>query len=333
MSSMRGMVDLATHDVEARLEQYRTELTGYCYRMLGSSFEAEDAVQETLVRAWRSFDSFEGRAALRSWLYRIATNVCLDMLSGREKRALPMDFGPAQSAETPIGGMLPEAAWIIPAPDGRVLPSEGDPAELAVQRDTLRLAFVVALQQLPPKQRAVLILREVLRWKAEEVAQLLDTTVVSVNSALQRARATIDAADINAGEPLEPLREDQQELLARYVAAFEAYDMESLTSLLHEDARQSMPPFEMWLAGRDDVLHFWFTQGSACRGSRLIPVVANGLPAFGQYKPSGPNGELEPWALQVLNISNGRVGEFTFFLDTERIFPLFGLPLTFPDDR
>jgi RNA polymerase sigma-70 factor (ECF subfamily) len=330
---MPGMVDLATHDVEAQLEQYRTELTGYCYRMLGSSFEAEDAVQETLIRAWRSFDSFEGRAALRSWLYRIATNVCLDMLSGRERRALPMDFGPSQSAETPIGGTLPEAVWIIPAPDGRVLPSEGDPAELTVQRDTLRLAFVVALQQLPPKQRAVLILREVLRWKAEEVAQLLDTTVVSVNSALQRARATIDAAGINAGEPLEPLDADQQELLARYVAAFEAYDMESLTSLLHEDARQSMPPFEMWLQGRDDVLHFWFTQGSPCRGSRLIPVVANGMPAFGQYKPSGPNGELEPWALQVLNISNGRVGEFTFFLDTERIFPLFGLPLTFPADR
>jgi RNA polymerase sigma-70 factor, ECF subfamily len=330
---MPKMVDLATHDVETQLEQYRTELTGYCYRMLGSSFEAEDAVQETLIRAWRSIDSFEGRAALRSWLYRIATNVCLDMLSGRERRALPMDFGPAQSAATPIGGTLPEAAWIIPAPDGRVLPNDGDPADLAVQRDTLRLAFVVALQQLPPKQRAVLILREVLRWKAEEVAQLLDTTVVSVNSALQRARATIDAADINAGEPLAPLDADQQEMLARYVAAFEAYDMESLTALLHEDARQSMPPFEMWLQGRDDVLHFWFTQGSACRGSRLIPLVANGLPAFGQYKPSGPNGELEPWALQVLNISNGRVGEFTFFLDTERIFPLFGLPLAFPHDR
>ena len=330
---MPGMVDLATQDVEGQLEQYRTELTGYCYRMLGSSFEAEDAVQETLIRAWRGIDSFEGRSALRSWLYRIATNVCLDMLSGRERRALPMDFGPAQSAETPIGGTLPEAAWIIPAPDGRVLPAEGDPAELAVQRDTLRLAFVVALQQLPPKQRAVLILREVLRWKAEEVAQLLDTTVVSVNSALQRARAAIDAADINPGEPLEPLDADQQAMLARYVEAFEAYDMESLTALLHEDARQSMPPFEMWLQGRDDVLHFWFTQGSACRGSRLIPVVANGLPAFGQYKPSGPNGELEPWALQVLNISSGRVGEFTFFLDTERIFPLFGLPLTFPGDR
>jgi RNA polymerase sigma-70 factor, ECF subfamily len=327
------MVGLATHDVETQLEQYRTELTGYSYRMLGSSFEAEDAVQETLVRAWRSYDSFEGRATLRSWLYRIATNVCLDMLSGRERRALPMDFGPAQSSETPIGGTLPEAMWIIPAPDGRVLPTEGDPAELTVQRDTLRLAFVVALQQLPPKQRAVLILREVLRWKAEEVAQLLDTSVASVNSALQRARATIDSAQIDAGEPFEPLDADQQEMLARYVAAFEAYDMESLTALLHEDARQSMPPFEMWLQGRDDVLHFWFTQGSACRGSRLIPLVANGLPAFGQYKPSGPNGELEPWALQVLNISNGRVGEFTFFLDTERIFPLFGLPLTFPADR
>jgi RNA polymerase sigma-70 factor, ECF subfamily len=325
------MVDLAqTSGVEAQLEQHRGELTGYCYRMLGSSFEAEDAVQETLVRAWKSFDRFEGRAALRSWLYRIATNVCLDMLTGRERRARPMDFGPAQSADVPIGATRGEDEWILPIPDGRVLASEGDPADLAVQRETLRLAFIAALQNLPPKQRAVLILREVLRWPAAEVAELLETTVVSVNSALQRARATLD--ELDTGAPAQPLDAETQDLLARYVDAFQRYDMEALTALLHEDAKQSMPPFEMWLQGRDEVLAFWVGQGHECRGSILIPTFANGRPAFGQYKPSGPNGEHEPWALQVLEISGDRVGEFTFFLDTARLFPLFGLPLS-PYDR
>lgn len=323
------MVDLAhTADVETLLEQHRTELTGYCYRMLGSAFEAEDAVQETLVRAWRSYDRFEGRAALRSWLYRIATNVCLDMLSGRERRARPMDLGPAQAAEVPVGATRGEEAWTLPIPDARVLPTEGDPADLAVQRETLRLAFVAALQNLPPKQRAVLILREVLRWQAAEVAELLDTTVVSVNSALQRARATLD--EVDTGAPARPLDADAQELLARYVDAFERYDMEALTTILHEDAKQSMPPFEMWLQGRDDVLTFWFGQGAACRGSILIPTMANGRPAYGQYKPSGPNGEHEPWSLQVLEIDGDRIGEFTMFLDTPRLFPLFGLPLSPP---
>jgi len=325
------MVDLAHKaGVEAELEQHRRELTGYCYRMLGSSFEAEDAVQETLVRAWKSYDSFEGRAALRSWLYRIATNVCLDMLSGRERRARPMDLGPAQDAEVPVGATRGEEAWILPIPDGRVLPTEGDPEDLAVQRDTLRLAFIAALQNLPPKQRAVLILREVLRWQATEVAELLDTTVVSVNSALQRARATLDTID--TGAPAQPLDAETQELLARYVDAFQRYDMEALTALLHEDATQSMPPFEMWLEGREQILTFWVGQGHECRGSILIPTFANGRPAFGQYKPSGPNGEHEPWALQVLEISGDRVGEFTFFLDTATLFPLFGLPPS-PYDR
>jgi RNA polymerase sigma-70 factor, ECF subfamily len=325
------MVDLAHGaDVETQLEQYRKELTGYCYRMLGSAFEAEDAVQETFVRAWKGFDRFEGRAALRSWLYRIATNVCLDMLSGRERRARPMDFGPALEASVPIGATRGEEAWILPIPDGRVLPSEGDPSELAVQRETLRLAFVAALQNLPPKQRAVLILREVLRWQAAEVAELLETTVVSVNSALQRARATLD--ELDTGAAAAPMTAETQELLARYVDAFERYDMEALTTILHEDATQSMPPFEMWLSGRDQVLSFWVGQGHECRGSILIPTFANGRPAFGQYKPSGPNGEHEPWALQVLEVEGDRIGEFTFFLDTARLFPLFGLPLS-PYDR
>ena len=311
------------------LEQHRRELTAYCYRMLGSPFEAEDAAQETLLRAWRGLDRFEGRAALRSWLYRIATNVCLDMLRGRERRARPMDLGPARSPEGPIGEILPEVAWIEPVPD-RLVVSEGDPAEVAELRETVRLAFVAALQQLPPRQRAVLILCEVLRWKASEVAELLDTSVASVNSALQRARATLDASDASAGES-QPLDQESRELLGRYVRAFERYDMEALTSLIHEDATQSMPPYELWLRGRDDILRWWVGPGAGCRGSRVIPTSsANGSPAFGQYKPSPDGDGYTPWALQVLEIENGRIVEFTFFLATDSLFPLFDLPPKLP---
>jgi RNA polymerase sigma-70 factor (ECF subfamily) len=307
------------------LEQYRVELTGYCYRMLGSSFEAEDAVQETMVRAWRSLDRFEGRAALRSWLYRIATNVCIDMLNGRKRRALPVDLGPAQEPVESNLHTLPAAEWIQPVPDALVVP-DGDPADVAVARETIRLALVAALQHLPPRQRAVLILCEVLRWQAAEVAELLDTSVASVNSALQRARATLAAGDVSLQTtPTEPDEADR-ELLARYVDAFENYDMDALTSLIQEDATQSMPPFDMWLAGRDDILTWWFGPGIGCRGSRVVPAPsANGAPTFGQYKPS-PDGGHEPWALQVLRLEGGRIVEFTFFLDTETLFPLFGLP-------
>jgi RNA polymerase sigma-70 factor, ECF subfamily len=324
-----GTATLGREGLDRRLEEHRRELTAYSYRMLGSSFEAEDAVQEAFVRAWRGIDRFEGRAAFRSWLYRITTNVCLDMLSGRERRARPMDLSDPQSAASPPGPTLPEATWIQPMPDGRVLVSADDPAEQAASRETIRLAFINALQHLPPRQRAVLILREVLGWKATEVAELLETTVASVTSALQRARATLSAADRSPGDPVEPLDEAQRTLLARYVDAFERYDMESLTSLLHEDATQSMPPYELWLSGRDDILGWWVGAGAGCRGSRLVPTTANGSPAFGQYKPSGENGELEPWALQVLEVSEGRIVEMTFFLDVENLFPLFGLPLRF----
>ena len=312
--------------VEQQLEQYRVELTAYCYRMLGS-IEAEDAVQETFIRAWRGFDRFEGRSALRSWLYRIATNVCLDMLDGRKRRARPMDLGPAGE---PIVENLrtPDLLWIEPMPDGRVVP-EGDPADVVAGRESVRLAFVAALQQLPPRQRAVLILCEVLRWKAAEVAELLDTSVASVNSALQRARATLEASNVTPTQAASVETADQ-ELLRRYVEAFERYDMEALTSLIVEDARQSMPPFDLWLAGRDDILAWWVGPGNGCRGSRLIPVESsNGAPAFGQYKPRESGEGYEPWALQVLEIENGRIVEFTFFLDTETVFPLFGLPLQF----
>ncbi len=312
--------------LEHSLEQHRAELTAYCYRMLGSPFEAEDAVQDTFVRAWRSYDGFEGRAALRSWLYRIATNVCLDMLGGRERRARPMDLGPAWNPDGPIGRTLPEVTWIEPVPDGLVA-TQGDPAEVAVSRETIRLAFVAALQHLPPRQRAALILCEVLRWKASEVAELLDTSVASVNSALQRARSRLEASGVSSTDPVPALDESQRELLARYVEAFERYDMDALTSLIQEDATQSMPPYELWLSGRENILRWWLGPGAACRGSRVIPTMAaNGSPAFGQYRRSASGSGFDPWALQVLEIADGRIVELTFFLDTERMFPLFGLP-------
>ncbi|MGH3004256.1 MAG: sigma-70 family RNA polymerase sigma factor [Gaiellaceae bacterium] len=312
-------------ELEGRLEQHRRELTAYCYRMLGSPFEAEDAVQETMIRAWRGYDRFEGRAALRSWLYRIATNVSLDMLNGRQRRARPMDLGPAQAPIVSNLHTLPEVTWLQPIPDALVAPPEDDPAEVAARRETIRLAFVAALQFLPPRQRAVLILCEVLRWQASEVAELLETTTASVNSALQRARSTIGSSEVDSGAVSE-LDESDRALLDRYVEAFEQYDVEALTSLIREDATQSMPPYDLWLRGRDDIFTWWFGPGIGCRGSRVLPTSpANGSPAFGQYKP-GPDGGYEPWALQVLELSGGEIVELTFFLDTETLFPLFGLP-------
>jgi RNA polymerase sigma-70 factor (ECF subfamily) len=282
--------------------------------MLGSAFDAEDAVQETMVRAWRSLDRFEGRSALKSWLYRIATNVCFDALAGRERRARPMDLGPAQEPLFENLAELPEVTWITPLPT---------PDELAEQRESLRLAFVAALQHLPPKQRAALILCEVLKWQASEAAELLETSVASVNSALQRARATLAKADIR--EPSE-LDDDTRELLDRYVSAFEVYDMDRLTDLLHEDAVQSMPPYTLWLKGRDDLFAWWLGAGIGCKGSKLVSVgLVNGMPAWAQYKPS-PEGGREPWAIIVPEVSGERITELTFFLDTERLFPLFSLP-------
>jgi RNA polymerase sigma-70 factor (ECF subfamily) len=308
---------------ELRLEQHRAELTAYAYRMLGSAFEAEDAVQETLFRAWRSYDGFGGRASFRSWLYRIATNVCIDMLNGRERRARPMDLGPAQTADKPLGRPLPEATWVEPIPDARVVPAFSDPAEEVELRETVRLAFIAALQHLPPRQRAVLILREVLGWKASEVAELLHTTVASVNSSLQRARWTLNARDFSTSAA--PMDDARQALLARYVDAFERYDMDSLISLLREDATWSMPPYKLWLQTHDDIREWCLGPGIGCRGSRLIRTIANGSPAFAQYKP-GPEGGFEPWSLHVLEISDGHITGICFFLDTERLFPLFGLP-------
>lgn len=307
------------------LEHYRSQLTGYCYRMLGSPFDAQDAVQECFVRAWRSSGHLRDNVAFRSWLYRIATNVCLDMLRARDRRARPMDLGPAREPVADNLNALPETTWIEPAPEG-LLAADGDPAELAMAREGIRLAFVAALQHLPPRQRAVLILCEVLHWQAAEAAKLLDTSVASVNSALQRARTTLATADLSAADTPAKLDDQDQALLERYVSAFEQYDIERLATLIHEDAQQSMPPYDLWLRGRDDIFTWWLGPGIGCAGSRVIPVgTANGSPAYGQYKPS-PEGGYEPWAIQVVEISAGKISELTFFLGTARLFPMFGLP-------
>jgi RNA polymerase sigma-70 factor (ECF subfamily) len=310
------------------LEQHRRELTGFCYRMLGSGFEAEDAVQETLVRAWRAADGFEGRSSVRSWLFRIANNVCIDMLRGRQRRARPMELGPASPPEERyLGAMHPEHAWVTPIADGRVLPDSDDPAELAAARDSVRLAFVTALQHLPARQRAVLILCEVLRWQASEAAELLDTTVAAVNSALQRARATLAAVDpVPRPRPVDP---EHRDLLARYVDAFERYDVPTLVTLLHDDAVQSMPPYAMWLRGARHIGEWFLGPGIGCKGSRLLPTAANGCPAFAQYRVD-PDGGHAPWSLQVLEISGDRIAGFHAFLDT-RLFTAFGLPAHLPE--
>jgi RNA polymerase sigma-70 factor (ECF subfamily) len=290
------------------LERHRVELTGYCYRMLGSGFEAEDAVQETFLKAWRSFD--ERRGPLRSWLYTLATNVCLDMLRSGQRRARAMDLGPASPVGAALGVPLPESRWVLPVPDAKVLTD--DPATIAAQRDTVRLAFVAAFQHLPPRQRAVLILRDVLCWSADEVAGLLSSTVASVNSALQRARATLKSPP-----PADPVGDSQRELLSRYAKAFVDYDVDALVSLLHEDATMSMPPFTWWLAGREAVRAVMLAADRPCEGSWLVPAWANGSPAFWQYRDG------KPFGLMVLTVRENLITETTMFLDAARLVGLF----------
>jgi RNA polymerase sigma-70 factor, ECF subfamily len=319
--------------VRSELEPFRRELTSYCYRMLGSGFEAEDAVQETMLRAWRNADKFEGRSSVRTWLYRIATNVCIDMQRNVQRRARPMEMGPSSPpVESRLGPALPEALWVTPIADASVAPEGADPAEIAQYRESIRLAFVTALQHLPARQRAALILCEVLRWQATEVAELLDTTAAAINSALQRARATLSSVP-SVVQP-ETLDQADNELLARYVDAFERYDIELLVTLLRDDAVQSMPPFALWIQGAANIGRWMVEPGpSACRGSRLRATTANGCPAFGQYRRD-PRGGYAPWALQVLEIADGKITGMSFFLDLldpERLFPSFGLPLHLED--
>ena len=306
------------------IEVHRRALTGYCYRMLGSGAEAEDAVQETMIKAWKAADRFERRSSIRSWLFSIATNVCIDMGRSRQRRARPMDLGPVRTPEpVHLSDVLPEHTWITPIADEHVIDLHGDPAEVVAARDTIRLAFVSTLQRLPARQRAALVLCDVLRWPATEVAELLDTSTPSINSALQRARATM-AESAPTAVPAEALTDDQQRLLAQYVDAFQRYDMDALSRLLHDDVIQSMPPYAMWLQGRDDVLAWWAGPGAGCEGSKLLAGWANGCPAFAQYRVD-PEGGHAPWALQVLELRGARVAEFHAFLDTEA-FARFGFP-------
>ena len=323
------MTDLAlSSDVDQQLEQLRGGLTGYCYRMLGSPHEAEDAVQETLLRAWRGFDQYTGRAPLKAWVYRIATNVCVDMLRGRKRRALPMDLGGPGRPGQDAGPALPETTWVLPMPDGRVKPPSDDPAEQALAQERIRLAFVAALQHLLPRQRAVVILRDVLRWKASEVAQLLGTTVVSVNSALQRGRASLAALDAGAGEPATLTDPDTQALLERYIDAFERFDVERLVTILHEDATLAMPPFALWLQGQASVIGWLETAPPECRTSQLVPAgTANAVPAFANYRATGPNGTYEAHSIQLAQPADGRILAIYVFPDTA-LFPLFDMPLT-----
>jgi RNA polymerase sigma-70 factor (ECF subfamily) len=320
-----GVVLRGTDSRLEDVEQYRRELTGYCYRMLGSAFEADDAVQETMVRAWKAIDSFEGRSSLRSWVYRIATNVCLDLLRGRGRRATPMDFGGPYTPDMFEGATRPESSWVTPIPDERVIALDSDPADVAATRETIKLAFVTALQHLPARQRAALILCEVLKWQASEAAELLDTSVASINSALQRARATLADRAADDTRDVRVIDDSQADLLARYVDAFERYDIDLLVTLLRDDVIMSMPPFDFWLTG-PELMGYWFrNQGSKCADGRiLVAGTANGSAAFGTYRID-PDGGFFPWALQVIEVSGDRIVGHHNFLDTS-LFELFGLP-------
>ncbi len=310
------------------LEIHRPAITGHCYRMLGSFFDAEDATQEAMLRAWKGLEQFDGRSSLKNWLYRIATNVCLDEIHRRGRRARPMEEGPAFSGTPSAEDLVqrPTNEWIEPIPDAHALPADSDPAERAMLKQSIRLAFVAALQKLAPKQRAVLLLIDVLGFSAAETAEALNTSVASVNSALQRARKGI--SDGNPSTPAE-LSAAQEEILNRYVAAFERYDIDALTALLREDATLSMPPYALWFQGPEAIRAWMLGLGCGCRGSRLVPVAASGLPAFAQYR-SNPAGGHKAWALIVLELAENRIAAINSFLDVEKLFPRFDLPLVLP---
>ncbi|WP_024800818.1 sigma-70 family RNA polymerase sigma factor [Nocardia sp. BMG51109] len=321
--SSAGAAEIS-REVLDQFEGYRRELCAYAYRMLGSSFEAEDAVQDAFTRAWKAYDTFEGRSSLRSWLYKITTNVCLDMLDGPQRRARPMDLSGPSSPDTPLPPPQPDYVWVEPIPNA--LAFGADPAEHATAKDSLRLAFVAAVQHLPATQRAILIMREVLRFSANETADMLLMSPASVNSALQRARATMAKVQPAEAGSYDESDEQQRKLVDGFVRAFEAYDMDSLTALLKQDVELSMPPFELWISGPANVARFMLTTGQQCRGSKLVPLAgANGLPAFGHYKPTEEPGVYTPWSITVLEFEGDQISGLNFFLDTERLFPLFGL--------
>lgn len=313
-------------------EQYRAVLTGHCYRMLGGAAEAEDAVQETMVRAWRAIDRFEGRSSLKTWLYRIATNVCLDQLDADARRVRPYELGGPTPVSSPDPTQLPHETWVEPIADARVLPGGGDPAERALLKESVRLAFVAALQHLPPRQRAALLLTEVLGFSAQEAAETLELSTAAINSALQRARETLSKQDLERLHA--PLPPPEASLLDRFLVAFERYDVPAIAGLCREDVVQNMPPYRMWLSGREELAAWMAGPGIGCRGSRLVPIDLCGTPGFAQYRRAeettlgGPAGGHAGWALVLLDVREGTIAGLTFFLDVERLFPRFGLPLT-----
>ena len=310
------------------LEVHRAYVTGHCYRMLGSAADAEDAAQETIVRAWRSLDRFEGRASVRTWLYRIATRVCLDALSDTSRRARPIEEGPSGSLDSTLE-TRDRKHWLEPIADAKVIPKDADPFETAALRQSVRLAFVAALQHLPPRQRAALLLTEVLGWSAVEVSEVLDMSVAAVSSALQRARATLGSRGVTAAPA--PLSEEQSALLDRYLDAFLRYDVDELVSLMREDATLSMPPFTLWLQGPQTIRQWLVGPGAPCRGSRMVPVDASGTRAFAQYRPSEEPGKFHAWGLIVLELGGDRIKAWNSFLDVATLFPMFGLPLQIAD--
>jgi RNA polymerase sigma-70 factor (ECF subfamily) len=328
------MSPAASEPIEQDLERLRPALTGYCYRMLGSGFEAEDATQETLIRAWRRSDTLAEPAALKSWLFRIATNVCLDQIADRKRRARPVDLTGAGRADSPLGAPLPESSWILPIADSQVVDPAADPATQTAERESLRLALVAALQHLPARQRVVLVLREVLRWSAREVADLLETSVASVNSALQRARATLDELALeDADAPVRPSDEDERRLLEQYLDAFAEYDIDRIVALLRYDVVFDMPPLALWVRGPEQVAEFMLGQGAGCRGAKLVGLTANGFPAFAVYKADPESGEWLPWSLTILEPVAGDgtpavagVHNFLQPLLTPQLFASFGLP-------
>jgi RNA polymerase sigma-70 factor, ECF subfamily len=313
-------------------DPYRRELLAHCYRMTGSVHDAEDLVQETYLRAWRAYHGFEGRSSVRTWLYRIATNVCLTALEGRNRRPLPVGLGaPSSDAGAPLEekGEIP---WLEPVPDALLTgdDSTADPSAVVADRDTIRLAFVAALQHLPARQRAVLILRDVLRWKAAEVAEAMETTTASVNSALQRAHATLEKANLSEDTVTEPTTE-QAAMLDRYVEAFWNKDIEAIVSMLTKDAIWEMPPYAGWYQGAENIGRLIDTQ---CPGGqhemRMLATRANGQPAFGLYM-RGEDGTFTPFHLQVLTIGTNGVEHVGAFFE-ESLFTTFGLPASLPAD-
>lgn len=302
-------------------ENLKPELTSFCYRMLGSIDDADDAVQETFIRVWQSWHSFRQDSSFKTWVYRIASNLCLDKLRQAKRRTRPVDLSDPAVLIVELREKFPDSAWIWPAPD-----FSGSPEDIFIRKDTLELCFITLLQILPPRQRAVLILKDVFEWSSKQIAETLGISPAAVNSALQRARETMDRAKLHSNEFSMMDVEPDRELLSRYVEAFEQFDINALVALFHEEGRLSMPPFAMWVRGKDDLFKFFALTRWHCEGSRFLPITANGgYPAFAQYVPSGEDSYLVPWGIHIIEIKDKQIYHVQNFINT-KLFSRFGLP-------